>query len=110
MSKKGIEVDKAMVDLISNLPMPSSVKQFKSFLGHGGFYRRFIKDFSKLARPLTNLVTKDVLFVINESPEKAFEKLRSSLVSFPIVQALDFSIPFEIMCDESNFAIGVVLG
>ena len=56
VSKKGIEVDKAKVNLISNLPMPSSVKQVRSFLGHASFHRRFIKDFSKLARPLTNLL------------------------------------------------------
>ena len=110
MSKMGIEVDKAKVDLISNLPVPSSVKQVRSFLGHAGFYRRFIKDFSKVAHPLTNLLTKDAPFVIDESCVKAFEKLRSSLVSAPIVQPLDFSLPFEIMCDASDFAIGAILG
>jgi len=110
VSKKGIEVDKAKVNLISNLPVPSSVKQVRSFLGHAGFYRRFIKDFSKVARPLTNLLTKDAPFVIDESCVKAFEKLRSSLVSAPIVQPLDFSLPFEIMYDVSDFAIRAVLG
>ena len=67
VSKMGIEVDKAKVDLISNLPVPSSVKQVRSFLGHAGFYRRFIMDFSEVARPLTNLLTKDAPFVIDES-------------------------------------------
>ena len=67
VSKKGIEVDKAKVDLIFNLHVPSSMKQVKSFLGHASFYRRFIRDFSKVARPLTNLLTKDALFVIDES-------------------------------------------
>ena len=86
VSKKGIEVDKAKIDLISNLPVPSSVKQVRSFLGHTGFYRRFIKDFSKVACPLTNLLTKYAPFVIDESCVKAFEKLRSSLVSASIVQ------------------------
>ena len=75
MLKKGIEVDKAKVDLISNLPVPSSVKQVRSFLGHAGFYRRFIKDLSSVAHPLTNLLTKDAPFVIDESCIKAFEKL-----------------------------------
>ena len=70
--------------------MPSSVKQVRSFLSHAGFYRRFIKDFSKVVGRLTNLLTKDAPFVIDESCVKAFEKLRSSLVSAPIVQPLIF--------------------
>jgi len=85
VSKKRIEVDKAKVHLIFNLPVPSFVKQVRSFLGHAGFYRRFIKNFSKVARPLANLLTKDAPFVIDEPCVKAFEKLRSSLVSAPIV-------------------------
>jgi len=70
--------------------MPSSVKQVRSFLGHADFYRRFIKDFRKVARPLANLLTKDAPFVIDESCVKAFEKLRSLLVSAPIVQPPNF--------------------
>jgi len=93
VSKKEIEVDK---NLISNLPVPSSVKQVSSFLGHGGFYKRLIKDFSKIVHPLTNLLTKDAPFVIDESCVKAVEKLWSSLVLAPIVQSPDFSLPFEI--------------
>jgi len=69
-----------------------------------------IKDFSKVARPLANLLTKDAPFVIDESYVKAFEKLRSLLVSAPIVQPPDFSLPFEIMCNASDFAIGAILG
>ena len=68
-------------DLISNMLVPSSVKQVRSFLGHVGFHRRFIKDFSKITRPLTNLLTKDSPFVINEPYVRGFEKLRSLLVS-----------------------------
>ena len=63
VSSKGMEVDKAKVDLISKLPPPSSVKQIRSFLGHAGFYRRFIRDFSKIARPLSDLLGKDVPFL-----------------------------------------------
>jgi len=75
VSRKGIEVDKVKVDLISSLPVPSSIKQVRSVLGYAGFYRRFIKDFSKVAHPLTNLLTKDASFVIDESSMRAFEKL-----------------------------------
>ena len=71
--------------------MPSSVKQVISFFGHAGFYRRFIKDLSKVAHPLTNLLMKDAPFVIDESCMKTFEKLLSLLVSAPIVQLPDFS-------------------
>jgi len=78
--KKEIKDDKAKVDLISNMPMLFSVKQVRLFIGHVDFYRRFIKDFSKVARPLTNLFIKDAPFVIDESYVKASDKLRSLLV------------------------------
>ena len=61
ISKKEIEVDKAKIEVIAKLLMPNCVKDIRSFLEHAGFYRRFIKDFSKIARPLTNLLVKDVL-------------------------------------------------
>ena len=64
--ESGIEVDKAKIDLISNLPPPRSVKEIRSFLGHAGFYRRFIKDFSKISRPLCNLLAKDAPFVFDD--------------------------------------------
>ena len=62
ISRKGIKVDKAKIDIIAKLSMPKCVKNIRSFLGHAGFYRRFIKDFNKIVRPLTNLLTKDVSF------------------------------------------------
>jgi len=96
--------------LISNLSVPSSVKQVRSFLGHNGFYRRFIKIFSEVACPLSNLLTKYVPFMIDESCVKVFEKFRSLLVSAPIVQPPDVSYLCKITCDVSNFAIGSVLG
>ena len=60
ISERGIEVDKAKVDAIEKMPCPKDIKGIRSFLGHAGFYRRFIKDFSKISRPLTNLLQKDV--------------------------------------------------
>ena len=62
ISKAGIEVDRAKVDVIAKLPHPATVKGIRSFLGHAGFYRRFIQDFSKIARPLTHLLEKDAPF------------------------------------------------
>jgi len=66
VSKNGIFVDPAKVDIISQLPYPSSMREVRSFLGHAGFYRRFIKDFSKIANPLSNLLQKDVAFEFGE--------------------------------------------
>ena len=89
---------------------PKDIKGIRSFLGHVGFYRRFIKDFSKISRPLTNLLQKDVPFVFYDDCVEAFETLKKALISAPIVQPPDWNLPFEIMCDDSDYAVGVVLG
>ena len=85
ISPKGIEVHKAKVYLISNLPSPRIVKEIQSFLGHAGFYRRFIKDFSKIARPLCNLLAKDILFDFNDKCQTTFEILKKTLTSTLII-------------------------
>jgi hypothetical protein len=82
----------------------------RSFLGHAGFYRRFIKDFSKNTKPLTHLLQKDVAFDFDEKCLAAFQTLKTALVSAPIIQPPDWSQPFEIMCDASDYAVGAVLG
>jgi transposase InsO family protein len=110
VSSKGIEVDKAKIDLIANLPTPKCVKDIRSFLGHAGFYRRFIKDFSAISRPLCHLLSKDAPFIWTPACEEAFSKLKASLTSPPIVRAPDWDLPFELMCDASDYAIGAVLG
>jgi hypothetical protein len=66
ISEKGIEVDKAKVEMVEQLPPPTDVKSLRSFLGHAGFYRRFIKDLSKITKPLTHLLQKDVAFDFDE--------------------------------------------
>ena len=73
--EKGIEVDKAKVELIIKLPASTTVKGGRQFLGHAGFYRRFIKDFSKLSKPLCELLGKDAKFVWDERCQKSFEQL-----------------------------------
>jgi hypothetical protein len=91
ISHRGIEVDKAKVDLISNLPPP-------------------IKDFSKIARPLCKLLAKETLFEFDEECMKAFEALKEILTSTPIIRPPDWGVPFEIMCDALDYAVGAVLG
>jgi hypothetical protein len=110
VSERGIEVDRAKIDVIDQLPPPVNIKGICSFLGHAGFYRRFIKDFSTIAGPLTNLLAKDAPFEFNDASLKSFEVLKKALVSAPIIQHPDWTLPFEIMCDASDFAVGAVLG
>ena len=110
ISEKGIEVDRAKVEVIERLPPPISVKGMRSFLGHAGFYLRFIKDFSKIAHPLCKLLEKDCKFCFDESCLKEFSELKEKLVSAPIIISPDWNSPFEVMCDASGVALGVVLG
>nr|GEY06159.1 reverse transcriptase domain-containing protein [Tanacetum cinerariifolium] len=110
ISKNGIEVDKAKIDVIAKLPHPTTVKGVRSFLGHAGFYRRFIKDFSKISRPMTHLLEKDTPFVFSKDCIQAFQTLKKKLTEAPILIAPNWDLPFELMCDASDFAIGVVLG
>ncbi|GJR75221.1 reverse transcriptase domain-containing protein [Tanacetum coccineum] len=108
--KSGIEVDRAKVDVIAKLPPPTSVKGIQSFLGHVGFYRRFIQDFSKIARPMTYLLEKETPSIFSTECREAFETLKKKLTEAPILVAPDWDLPFEIMCDASDFAVGAVLG
>ena len=110
VSARGIEVDRAKIEVIEQLPPPTNVKGIRSFLGHAGFYRRFINDFSQIARPLTSLLAKDAPFIINDERLEAFQILKKALISAPIIQPPDWKLPFEIMCDASNFAVGAILG
>ena len=109
ISSRGIEVDKAKIELISKLPSPTNVKIVRQFLGHVGFYRRFIKDFSKIAKPLYKLLEKDAKFSWDRDCQKSFEELRSHLTTAPIVRAPNWQLPFEVMCDASDLSIGAVL-
>ncbi|XP_073314692.1 uncharacterized protein [Primulina huaijiensis] len=110
ISEIGIAVDKAKVEVIKNLPPPTSIKGVISFLGHAGFYRRFIKDFSKIAKPLSSLLMKDVPFDFNSDCLQAYEDLKERLVTAPVLVAPDWDLPFEVMCDASDTAVGAVLG
>jgi len=110
ISKDGIEVDKAKTNLIIILPPPTCVKEVRSFLGYASFYRRFIRDFSKIAKPLTNLLAKEVSFHFSEECLVAFTKLKEALTSAPVLHPPIWEEPFELICDASNYAVGVALG
>jgi len=85
VSSRGLEVDKVKVDVIQSLPYPKCVKDVRSSLGHVGFYRRFIKYFSKIASPLCALLAKDVSFDFNDDCMRAFDQLKLTLTSPRIV-------------------------
>ncbi|KAK8609005.1 hypothetical protein V6N13_025312 [Hibiscus sabdariffa] len=110
ISARGIEVDRAKIDVISKLPPPTNIKGIRSFLGHAGFYRRFIENFSKITKPLCSLLEQVKPFEFDEECMKAFEILKSKLVTAPIVEPPDWNLPFELMCDASDYAVGAVLG
>ncbi|GKB05102.1 reverse transcriptase domain-containing protein [Tanacetum coccineum] len=110
ISKSGIEVDCAKVDVITKLPPPATVKGIRSFLGHAGFYRRFIQDFSKIARPMTHLLEKETPGFFSKECMVSFEILKTKLTEARILVAPDWDLPFKIMCDASNFAMGAILG
>ena len=105
-----MEVDKAKLAVIEKLEILRNVKGIRSFLGHAGFYRRFIKDFSKITKHLCCLLEKEAKFEFNEECIKAFELLKQKMISAPIIVSPDWTQPFEIMTDASDFVVGAVLG
>ena len=122
ISARGIEIDRAKIEIIEKLPQhpapppppspppPTLVKGIYSFLGHAGFYKRFIEDFSKIAMPLSNLLMQGVSLKFDKQCNQAFCTLKEKLISAPIVVTPDWELPFELMCDASDYAVGVVLG
>nr|GEV67878.1 reverse transcriptase domain-containing protein [Tanacetum cinerariifolium] len=106
----GIEVDRGKVNVIAKLPHPAIVKGIRSFLGHASFYRRFIQDFSKTSRLMTHLLEKNTPFIFFKDCIKAFQMLKKKLMEAPILIAPNWDLPFELMCNASDFTIGVVLG
>jgi len=107
VSNKGIKVDKVKVEVIEKLPPPTSVKGVRSFLGHVGFY--WHKGFSKITKLDTQLLDKDVPFEFNKECLSAFHRLKEALITTPVMQALDWELPFGVMCDASDYTVGAVL-
>ncbi|GJU44628.1 reverse transcriptase domain-containing protein [Tanacetum coccineum] len=103
ISKSGIKVDKAKVDVIAKLPHRTTFKGVRSFLGLAGFYRRFIQDFSKISRPMNHLLEKDTPFFFSKECIEAFNTLKKKLAEALILVAPDWDLPFEIMCDATHY-------
>ena len=107
---KGLEVYKANIEVIPNLSLPGTVQDLRSFLGHVGFYQRFIQNFSKVSKPLTTFLCKDKNFIINKEGKRTFVILKQALIDAPILQSPNWDLLFEIMCDASDYTVGEVLG
>ena len=101
-----LEVDQAKVSIIGNLLPPTTIKGIRSFLGHAGFYRRFIK----ISRPPCRFLEKETKFEFDEKCRCAFEEIKDRLIKAPIMATPDWNKEFEIMCDANDYAMGAVLG
>ena len=105
----GIKPQKEKIEKILNLNEPKNVKQIQSFLGITGYYRKFLKNYGKIAKPLTKLLKKNQKFIFDEKCKNSFETLKSKITSAPILQYPADNKMFSITTDASNLAIGGVL-
>ena len=109
LSDKGISVDLSKVQEVLDWKAPTSVHEVRGFLGLASYYRRFILDFSKIAKPMTRLLQKDVKFVWTPECETNFCTLRTLLTSAPVLAQPDIEKPFDVFCDASGTGLGCVL-
>ena len=109
ISEDGISVDPSKIQDVLNWQAPTSVSEFRSFLGLAGYYRRFVPDFSKIARPMAELLKKGVRFNWDDKCEQAFQTLRKLLTSAPILAQPNITRPFDVYCDASGMGLSCVL-
>lgn len=110
ISTAGIQVDPTKIEVILALPISTKPKDVRSFLGHVGYYRHFIKDFSKIASPLYTLLTKEVEFIWTPECNEAILQLKECFTTTLVLKGPDWSIPFHLHTDASDYVVGVVLG
>lgn len=109
ITDQGVKPNPDKIEAVERFPTPKTPKDIKSFLGFVSYYRRFISDFSKLAKPLTNLLKKDTPFLWENEQQLAFDALKQKLISAPLLAYPDFSKTFILTTDASNYAIGAIL-
>ena len=109
MSASGVSVDLEKVEAVMSWERPKSVFEIRSFLGFSGYYRRFIKDFSRLAAPMTRLTRKGVKFEWNDLCEKAFHELKRRLTSAPLLIVSKKGQRYTVYCDASKDRRGCIL-
>ena len=109
ITQDGVKPDPRKIEAVKKFPRPKTRRNIKQFLGLIGYYRRFIPQFAKMAKPLTHLTKLGVKFSWGDLQQKAFETLRDIIISDPILQYPDFNKPFIITTDASDYALGVVL-
>jgi hypothetical protein len=109
LTAEGVEVDPSKVEAVSNWKQPSNVSEIRSFLGMAGYYRRFIKGFSSIAKPLTELLKKDNKFVWTPDCEESFQVIKKKLTTAPVLTLPDIHQEFVIFCDASKQGLGCVL-
>jgi hypothetical protein len=109
LSGDGISIDPTKVQEVLDWKAPTTVHEVRSFLGLTGYYRRFILDFLKIAKPMTQLLEKDNKFVWTPECEQAFRTLRTLLTSAPVLVQPDIEKPYDVYCDASGTSLGCVL-
>jgi hypothetical protein len=109
ISKGGISVDPSKVQDVLSWKAPTSVSDIQSFLGLAGYYRRFIKGFSKISKPMTKLLEKDKHFKWTPACESSFQELKKRLMTAPVLVMSDMEKPLSIYCDASDQGLGCVL-
>src|SRR5204863_5738632 len=109
VGRNGISVDPAKIEKVKDFPMPKDVKGTRAALGLFSYYRKFVKDFSKIAAPLTSLLKKDTPFNWTDKQQTALDRLKECLIKAPILQYPDFEKPFILYTDASGIGLGAVL-
>ena len=110
VSEEGLQPDPGLLDSIRKIPIPTTVTQVRSFLGLVGYYRRFIKGFSKIAAPLNSLLEKNRPFKWDDECTRAYQELKALLLREPVVAYLDFTVPFRLYTDTSKYRVGSYIG